>query len=166
MTVLTQQCGSCCHYDAKRNFCRRYPPVPIDNRHARFPFAHWDDVWDLTQGDLTLSYTIDAYRSHARPWKSFLDFALFVTFFPQLVAGPIVRAADFLPQCLEPRRADRRQLGWGLTLLIVGLFNKMVVSDALLAPVAFRSFAEFPLSLLGSYLLIPELFDGEARDAS
>ncbi len=47
----------------------------------------------------TLSYSIDVYRGRMRPWPSFLDYALYVTFFPQLVAGPIVRAVDFLPQC-------------------------------------------------------------------
>jgi alginate O-acetyltransferase complex protein AlgI len=84
----------------------------------------------------TLSYTIDVYRGDHEPWKSKLDFALFVTFFPQLVAGPIVRAFDFLPQCATERRASRRQFGWGVSLLLIGLFEKTVVADALLAPVA------------------------------
>jgi alginate O-acetyltransferase complex protein AlgI len=84
----------------------------------------------------TLSYTISVYRNEMRPAKSFLDYALFVTFFPQLVAGPIVRAQEFLPQCLAPKRADARQLGWGLCLLVFGLFQKVVLADALLAPAA------------------------------
>lgn len=84
----------------------------------------------------TLSYTLDIYSGKARAWKSFLDFALFVTFFPQLVAGPIVRAVHFLPQCIEPRRASPRQLSWGLTLLVLGLFEKMVVADGLMAPIS------------------------------
>lgn len=84
----------------------------------------------------TLSYTIDVYRGQLKTSKSFLDFALFVTFFPQLVAGPIVRAAEFLPQCLAPKRADRAQLGWGLTLLTIGLFEKAVLADRVVAPVA------------------------------
>lgn len=54
----------------------------------------------------TLSYTFDVFRGRLKPWRSFLGFALFVTFFPQLVAGPIVRAVTFLPQCLEPRRRE------------------------------------------------------------
>jgi len=89
----------------------------------------------------TLSYTLDVYRGQTRPWPSFLDYALFVTFFPQLVAGPIVRAVDFLPQCIEPKRATRRQLGWGLHLMVLGLFEKIVLADALLAPVADRVFS-------------------------
>jgi D-alanyl-lipoteichoic acid acyltransferase DltB (MBOAT superfamily) len=84
----------------------------------------------------TLSYTIDVYRGKLRPWNSFLDFALFVTFFPQLVAGPIVRASYFLPQLNAARRASSGQLGWGLTLLTIGLFEKVVLADAISAPVA------------------------------
>jgi D-alanyl-lipoteichoic acid acyltransferase DltB (MBOAT superfamily) len=84
----------------------------------------------------TLSYTLDVYRKQTPPWKSFLDFALFVAFFPHLVAGPIVRAVDFLPQCLTPRRATARQLGWGFTLLLIGLFEKVILADQLLAPAA------------------------------
>ena len=84
----------------------------------------------------TLSYTIDIYRGQTKPWHSFLDYALYVTFFPQLVAGPIVRAVDFLPQCIQPKRATAQQLGWGLTLLTVGLFQKIILADKFLAPVA------------------------------
>jgi D-alanyl-lipoteichoic acid acyltransferase DltB (MBOAT superfamily) len=84
----------------------------------------------------TLSYTFDVYRGSARPWYSFLDYALFVTFFPQLVAGPIVRAVDFLPQCEEPKKPSGDGLGWGLSLVTLGLFAKITVADGLLAPVA------------------------------
>ncbi len=82
----------------------------------------------------TLSYTIDVFRGKLRPWHSFLDYALYVTFFPQLVAGPIVRATTFLPQCIKPCRANAKQFGWGLSLLVIGLFEKMVVADGLMAP--------------------------------
>lgn len=84
----------------------------------------------------SLSYTIDVYRRSHPPAKTFLDFALFVTFFPQLVAGPIVRGHHFLPQIETPRRATRDQFSWGLLLLLFGLFQKMVLADAILAPVA------------------------------
>lgn len=86
----------------------------------------------------TLSYTIDIYRKELEPAESFLDFALFVTFFPQLVAGPIVRASEFLPQLTKPRRGTPDQIGWGLVLLIIGLFSKVVVADSWMAPVADR----------------------------
>ena len=88
----------------------------------------------------SLSYTLAVYRKKLEPWPSFLDFAMFVTFFPQLVAGPIVRAADFLPQCTKLRQATFRQIAWGLSLLVSGLFQKVVLADALLALVGDRVF--------------------------
>lgn len=89
----------------------------------------------------TLSYTLDIYRGKGEPWPSFTDFALYVTFFPQLVAGPIVRAFDFLPQLLEERRATMAQFVWGISLLVVGLFEKTVLADSLLAPVSDQVYA-------------------------
>lgn len=89
----------------------------------------------------TMAYTLDVYLGRARPTKSFLDFALFVTFFPQLVAGPIVRPTDLVPQFATPRRASREQLGWAAFLVTLGLFLKIVVADGLLAPVADDVFA-------------------------
>lgn len=85
----------------------------------------------------TLSYSIDIYRGNLKPEKSLLDFGFFVTFFPQLVAGPIVRAGEFLPQTKEPERAtfDRRLFGWGLNLFIIGLFGKIVLADRIAAPI-------------------------------
>jgi alginate O-acetyltransferase complex protein AlgI len=83
----------------------------------------------------TLSYSLDVYRRRLDPWHSFIDYALFVTFFPQLVAGPIVRARDFLHQTIEPKIISARHLGWGLSLMILGLFQKVVIADGLLAPV-------------------------------
>jgi D-alanyl-lipoteichoic acid acyltransferase DltB (MBOAT superfamily) len=84
----------------------------------------------------TISYLMDVYRRRIKPWNSFLDYALFLTFFPHLVAGPIVRAGDFLPQCTTPRKATSAQMGWGLSLLVLGLFEKVILADAILAPVA------------------------------
>jgi len=90
----------------------------------------------------TLSYSITVYRRDAEPSNSFLDYALFVTFFPQLVAGPIVRSGDLLPQFATPRQADSRQLGWGLVLFTFGIFQKVVLADTLLAPSADLVFAD------------------------
>lgn len=84
----------------------------------------------------TLSYTIDVYRRRTPPASSFLDFALFVTFFPQLVAGPIVRATQLLPQFIKEHQATRPQLMWGLGLITWGLFQKIVLADTFLAPTA------------------------------
>ncbi|MFQ5651458.1 MAG: MBOAT family O-acyltransferase [bacterium] len=84
----------------------------------------------------TLSYTLDVYHKRAHPARSFLDFALYVTFFPQLVAGPIVRATHFIPQCEAPKRATAQQFFWGLFMMSLGLFQKVVLADAMLAPAA------------------------------
>jgi alginate O-acetyltransferase complex protein AlgI len=81
----------------------------------------------------SLSYTLDVYRGAAQPTRSLRDFLLAVSFFPQLVAGPIVRAADFLPQCDAPRAPDRNRFIWGLLLMTLGLFEKIVLADTLLA---------------------------------
>ncbi|MBO6517385.1 MAG: MBOAT family protein [Bacteroidia bacterium] len=77
----------------------------------------------------TLSYTIDIYRRELEPTKSIVDFGFFVTFFPQLVAGPIVRAADFIPQIYKKFSLNREQFGIALYLILAGLFKKTVISD-------------------------------------
>ncbi len=100
----------------------------------------------------TLSYTLDVYFRRSKPWHSFLDYALYVTFFPQLVAGPIVRASQFLPQCEEPKRASSAQLSWGLTLLLIGLFEKMAGADGLLAPIADHVYRAKSFDTVGAWL--------------
>ncbi|MBI2814184.1 MAG: MBOAT family protein [Opitutae bacterium] len=84
----------------------------------------------------SLSYTLDVYRGVCRPTKSLRDFTLAVSFFPQLVAGPIVRAADFLPQLDAPPTLKSNQFQWGLFMMTLGMFQKVVLADTLLAPVA------------------------------
>jgi len=83
----------------------------------------------------SLSYTIDVYRREIRGDCGFFDYALFVSFFPHLVAGPIVRARILLPQIRTPRRATSAEVGWGLALVVIGLFCKVVLADNLFAPV-------------------------------
>jgi D-alanyl-lipoteichoic acid acyltransferase DltB (MBOAT superfamily) len=84
----------------------------------------------------TLCYTIDMYKRKSEPVKSILDFSLFVTFFPHLVAGPIVRPPQLVPQFETPRKANRQQLIDGLMLLSLGLFMKVVLADAMLSATA------------------------------
>ncbi|PNQ73343.1 membrane-bound O-acyltransferase family protein [Hanstruepera neustonica] len=81
----------------------------------------------------TMSYTIDMYNRKIEPARTFLDFALYVTFFPQLVAGPIVRAKDLITQFYEEKKASANQFFWGTFLLTIGLFQKIVLADTLLA---------------------------------
>lgn len=77
----------------------------------------------------SLSYTIDVYRGQLKAQDSMLDYAFYVTFFPQMVAGPIVRAADFLPQIRKPVFVSREDFGRGFFLICTGLFKKAVISD-------------------------------------
>jgi D-alanyl-lipoteichoic acid acyltransferase DltB (MBOAT superfamily) len=88
----------------------------------------------------SLTYTIDIYRRKAKPWESFLDYALYVSFFPKVVIGPITRAFDFLPQCKNPPKVDTSKMAWGFFLLLWGIFEKNVMADRLLAPVADQLF--------------------------
>ena len=84
----------------------------------------------------TMSYTLDVYLRRAKPATNFLDYALFVTFFPHLVAGPIMRPTELVPQFAEPRRASGDQLRFGLVLMTLGLFQKIVLADSFLAKAA------------------------------
>ena len=97
----------------------------------------------------TLCYTIDMYSKKSEPVKSMLDFSLFVTFFPHLVAGPIVRPPQLVPQFESPRSATMKQMTEGLLLLTLGLFMKVVLADGQLAPTANDIFGN-----TGSYLAL------------
>src|SRR4051794_15289003 len=88
----------------------------------------------------SLSYTLDIYRGVLQPTRSLRDFILAVSFFPQLVAGPIVRAGDFLPQLEHPPRLKTNQFFWGLALMTLGVFEKIVLADTLLSGPADRIF--------------------------
>ena len=79
----------------------------------------------------TLSYTIDIYRRKLEPTRNFVQFALFVTYFPQLVAGPIVRASQFLPQLQRKITLSDEQVGQGLFLIATGMVKKVVIADYL-----------------------------------
>jgi D-alanyl-lipoteichoic acid acyltransferase DltB (MBOAT superfamily) len=81
----------------------------------------------------TMSYSIDVYRRRIEPTRRFLDFALYVAFFPQLVAGPIERPMRFLPQILQPRDITWEKIGTGAWLVLWGLFKKAVLADNLAA---------------------------------
>lgn len=124
-------------------------------------FAAWADAFGLTYAppawDIvlpvgisfytfqTLSYTIDVYRGRMPATRSLLDFSLFVSLFCQLVAGPIVRARDFLPQLRSiGRRIDPENLAWGLTLVVGGLFGKVIMADGVFAPFVDAFYGDLP----------------------
>jgi len=101
----------------------------------------------------TMSYTLDVYLGRSKPLNSFLDFALFVTFFPQLVAGPIVRPGQLVPQFARPVQATRDQMLWGLALMVLGLFMKIVIADSGLAASADAVFgADKPVGFADAWL--------------
>src|SRR6266498_507202 len=101
----------------------------------------------------SLSYTLDIYRGVLKPTKSLRDFVLAVSFFPQLVAGPIVRAGDFLPQLVRPQPLRGGQFLWGLLLMTLGLFEKIVLADTMLSGSADRIFGYAgPVIALDSWL--------------
>lgn len=78
----------------------------------------------------SLSYTIDIYRGQLKPLNCWLDYFFYMSFFPQLVAGPIVRARDFIPQIRQnPLRVTREMFGQGLFLIMTGLIKKAIISD-------------------------------------
>jgi len=79
----------------------------------------------------TMSYTIDIYRKKFVPTRNIVDFALFVSFFPQLVAGPIERAKRLLPQIQRRRKITNEKVSRGVYLIVWGLFKKVVVADSL-----------------------------------
>jgi len=78
-----------------------------------------------------ISYVVDVYRGQVKAERSLFDVALYISFFPQLVAGPIVRAADFLPQLKKRPVLTTDRVGFGMVLIVVGLFKKMIVANYL-----------------------------------
>ena len=104
----------------------------------------------------TLSYSIDVYKRKLRPTKDFIAFAAFVSFFPQLVAGPIERAKNLLPQFFRSRTFDYNKAVDGMRQILWGLFKKMVIADnaAEIANEIFNNSANYS----GSTLLLGALF--------
>lgn len=96
------------------------------------PFHKWDIFLPVGISFFTfqsMSYTIDVYRRSIRPISNLWDYAFFVSFFPQLLAGPIVRAKDFIPQIYRPTFVSQEMFGRGIFLIMSGLFKKAIISD-------------------------------------
>ncbi|HEY7204711.1 MAG TPA: MBOAT family protein [Methylomirabilota bacterium] len=109
----------------------------------------------------SISYIVDVYRGEVEPTRNPIDFALFVAFFPHMVAGPIMRSRDLLPQLLRPRRTTALQIREGLWLMLLGFFKKMAIGDNL-APIVDRVFSGGDQSgatvLLGVYAFAFEIY--------
>ena len=104
----------------------------------------------------TLSYTIDVYKKKLEPTEDFISFSAFVCFFPQLVAGPIERATNFLPQITSKRSFEYAKAVDGLRQILWGLFKKVVIADncAVLANEIFSNYQDYN----GSTLLLGAIF--------
>ena len=96
----------------------------------------------------TMSYSIDIYRGAVQPVKSIVDFGFYVSFFPQLVAGPIVRASNFIPQLYKTYRLTKTQFGIALFWIMNGLLKKVILADYI------------ALNLVDRVFENPELFSG------
>ncbi|WP_066629725.1 MBOAT family O-acyltransferase [Labilibacter marinus] len=101
----------------------------------------------------TISYSVDVYRGRIEPVKNILDFGFYVSFFPQLVAGPIVRAWEFIPQLHQKYALSEKRFWWAVWLIMGGLFKKMVISDYLSVNLVDRVF-DAPMMYSGVELLM------------
>jgi alginate O-acetyltransferase complex protein AlgI len=105
----------------------------------------------------SMSYTIAVYRRQLRATRSLFEFAVYVSFFPQLVAGPIERATHLLPQVQKPRRVTPEQISSGALLILTGLFRKVAIADSV-APLVSEIFAQPAAQTSGTLLVGLYLF--------
>lgn len=110
-----------------------------------------------------LAYIVDVYFRRLEPAESLLDYALFINFFPHLIAGPIQRPSHLLPQVQAPRTFDAQRFSDGILLILTGLFRKCVIADncALLANAAFNGKmgqATLPIVMLGTYAFAWQIY--------
>ena len=77
----------------------------------------------------SISYVVDIYRKEVPPVKNFFEYAFFVSFFPQLVAGPIVRAKDFIPQIRQPFQLNHNDFSWAIIQIVKGILKKVILAD-------------------------------------
>jgi alginate O-acetyltransferase complex protein AlgI len=96
----------------------------------------------------TISYSIDVYRGHVKPVTRLTDYGFFVSFFPQLVAGPIVRASQFIPQIYNDYSVSKAEFGLALFMILKGLFKKLFIGDFIALNLIDRVFAN-PVSYSG-----------------
>ncbi|WP_282036916.1 MBOAT family O-acyltransferase [Saccharicrinis aurantiacus] len=101
----------------------------------------------------TISYSVDVYRGKVQAVRSIIDFGFYVSFFPQLVAGPIVRAWEFIPQLHKRYQLSYKWFWWSVWLIMMGLFKKMVISDYLSVNLVDRVF-DSPMMYSGMELLL------------
>ncbi|MCB2173488.1 MBOAT family protein, partial [archaeon] len=96
----------------------------------------------------TISYSVDVYRGETKPVDNLIDFGFYVSFFPQLVAGPIVRASGFVKQIYEDYHITRQEFGWAVYIILKGLVKKIFIGDYIAVNFVDRVFSE-PLTYSG-----------------
>ncbi|MCC5920770.1 MAG: MBOAT family protein [Cyclobacteriaceae bacterium] len=138
--------GLLCYFKYAYFFTNSYNAL-FETDHAVFNvFAHWMNeasgtAYSVNQILLpvgisfftfqTISYSVDIYRGKLKPVRSIIDFGFYVSFFPQLVAGPIVRASEFIPQIYKDYSLSMRDFGYAGFLILNGLIKKLVIGDYL-----------------------------------
>jgi D-alanyl-lipoteichoic acid acyltransferase DltB (MBOAT superfamily) len=96
----------------------------------------------------TISYSVDVYRGETKPVNNLIDFGFYVSFFPQLVAGPIVRASGFVKQIYEDYRVTKYDFGWALFMILKGLVKKIFIGDYIAVNFVDRVFSD-PITYTG-----------------
>jgi len=127
----------------------KYMNFFLESLQQALRWTGWEPGWSTLQVLLpvgisfytfeAISYTVDVYRRRVPAERNLAHFLLFILFFPHLVAGPIVRARDFLPQVVRPKRWSWLRAQWGVELFLLGLVKKLLIADrmALLADPVF-----------------------------
>ena len=96
----------------------------------------------------TISYSVDVYRKQTEPVKNLIDFGFYVSFFPQLVAGPIVRASGFVKQIYEDYHVSKGEFGWAVFMILKGLIKKIFIGDYIAVNFVDRVFSD-PITYSG-----------------
>ena len=96
----------------------------------------------------TISYSVDVYRGETKPVKNLIDFGFYVSFFPQLVAGPIVRASGFVKQIYEDYHVSKVEFGWAIFMILKGLIKKIFIGDYIAVNFVDRVFSD-PITYSG-----------------
>ena len=126
VTSLAINLGLLCYFKYTNFFYEMLAPLWSGEFHALDIFLPVGISFFTFQ---SLSYTLDVYRGELKALRNPLDYAFFVSFFPQLVAGPIVRARDFIPQIRRPVIVTPEMFGRGVYFIAAGLFKKAILSD-------------------------------------
>ncbi len=137
--------GTLCYFKYAYFFTESYNSLFHTNYEVINYLAQWTNTWsgvDYFTVDTiilpvgisfytfqTISYSVDIYRKQIKPLHSIIDFGFFVSFFPQLVAGPIVRAADFVPQIRKEITITKAEFGTATFMILKGLIKKMLFAD-------------------------------------